>query len=301
MLKKIAKDIKKHKLIYAMAIPVLLYYIIFCYIPMGGVVMAFQNFRPSQGISGSTWVGFKHFIDFFNDRFFFRLIRNTFMVNVYDIIVGFPAPIILALLLNELKGKFLKGGIQTAIYMPNFISMVVICGIIVDFCSRDGVVSSILAMFGVEPSNLLQNAKLFKPIVVLTNVWQCAGWSSIIYVAAISGINTELYDAASVDGCGRWRSLWHVTLPGIAPTIILVFIMRIGNIMSAGFEKIILLYNPLTYETADVISSYTYRLGIQQANYGYATAVGLFNSLINIVFLWAANKLSRRLTEHSLW
>lgn len=301
MLKKIAKDIKKHKLIYAMAIPVLLFYIIFCYVPMGGLIMAFQNYRPSQGIMNSAWVGLQHFIDFFKDMNFGRLMRNTFLLNIYDIIIGFPAPIIIALLLNELRGKFVKGGIQTAIYMPNFISLVVLCGMIVDFCATEGVVNSILSMFGLEPGNLLQDAKLFKPIFIITNLWQYAGWNSIIYMAAISGINTELYDAAYVDGCGRWKRLWHVTLPGLIPTIIIMFILRIGNIMTVGYEKVILLYNPLTYETADVISSYVYRRGIQEANYGYATAVGLFNSLINFVFLWGTNKLSRKLTDQSLW
>lgn len=301
MLNKIKTDIKKHKMIYLMAVPVLLFYIIFCYVPMGGLIMAFQNYRPSQGITGSAWYGLKHFIDFFHDMNFGRLMRNTFLLNVYDIIVGFPAPIILALLLNELRGKFLKGGIQTMIYMPNFISIIVLCGMILDFCATEGVVNSILSLFGIEASNLLQNPALFKPIFIITNLWQYAGWNSIIYMAAISGINTELYDAAYVDGCGRWKRLLHVTLPGLFPTIVIMFILRIGNIMTVGFEKVILLYNPLTYETADVISSYVYRRGIQEANYGYATAVGLFNSLINFVFLWGTNKLSRKLTDQSLW
>lgn len=231
----------------------LAFYIVFCYVPMGGLVMGFQNYKPNTGILRSSWVGVKHFIDFFHDMYFPRLMRNTFMLNVYDIIVGFPALIILALLLNELRGKYIKGGI--------------------------------LAFFGKEPNNLLQNPKLFKPVFVATNLWQYAGWNSIIYIAAISGINTELYDAAYVDGCGRWKRLLYVTLPGLFPTIVIMFILRIGNIMTVGFEKVILLYNPLTYETADVISSYVYRRGILEANYGYATAVGLFNSLINFAFL----------------
>lgn len=170
MLKKIKTDIKKHKMIYLMAVPVLLFYIIFCYVPMGGLIMAFQNYRPSQGITGSAWCGLKHFIDFFHDMNFGRLMRNTFLLNVYDIIVGFPAPIILALLLNELRGKFLKGGIQTMIYMPNFISIIVLCGMILDFCSTEGVVNSILSLFGIAASNLLQNPALFKPIFIITNL-----------------------------------------------------------------------------------------------------------------------------------
>lgn len=301
MLRKIGKDIRKHKTIYLMFLPVLAFYLIFCYAPMGGLIMAFQDYRPVSGIMGSEWVGLKHFVDFFHDMYFGRLMRNTFMLNVYDIIIGFPAPIILALLLNELVSRKFKGGIQTLIYMPNFISLVVLCGMIVDFCATEGVVNSILAAFGVEPRNLLQDPLLFKPIFVITNLWQYAGWNSIIYMAAISGINTELYDAAYVDGCGRWKRLFHVTLPGLFPTIVIMFILRMGNIMTVGFEKVILLYNPLTYETADVISSYVYRRGILEANYGYATAVGLFNSLINFAFLWFANRLSRKLTDESLW
>ena len=301
MLKKIAQDIKKYKSVYLMAVPVLLFYIIFCYVPMAGLVMAFQDFRPTQGIFGSSFLGIRHFTDFFKDMNFTRLMRNTFLLNVYDIIVGFPMPIILALLLNELRGKFFKGGVQTAIYMPNFISMVVLCGMILDFCATEGVIGGIMASFGAEPRNLLQDPALFKPIFVVTNIWQYAGWNSITYIAAISGINTELYDAAYADGCGRWKRLWHVTLPGLFPTIVIMFILRIGNIMTVGFEKVILLYNPLTYETADVISSYVYRRGIYEGNYGYATAVGLFNSLINFVFLWGTNRLSRKLTDQSLW
>lgn len=300
-LKKIVKDIQKHKLIYAMAIPVLLYYLIFFYLPMGGIVMAFQNFRPSLGISGSDWVGLKHFFDFFQDRNFWTLMRNTFKMSFYDIIIGFPAPIIIALLLNELKSKFFKSGIQTAIYMPNFIAMVVLCGMIVDFCATEGVVNSVLATFGIEPKNLLMDSKMFLPIYLITNVWQYAGWNSIIYMAAITGINTELYDAAYVDGCGRFKRLWHVTLPGLLPTIVIMLVLRFGSIMTVGFEKILLIYNPLTYETADVISTYVYRLGLHGGNYSYATAVGLFNSVINFVFLWGANKLSRKVSDQSLW
>ena len=217
------------------------------------------------------------------------------------IIVGFPAPIILAILLNELRGKRFKTAVQTSFYMPNFISIVVLCGIIVDFCATEGVTSDILAVFGIPASNLLQDRALFKPIFIISNLWQYAGWSSIIYMAALGGINQELYDAAYVDGCGRFKRILNVTLPGLIPTIVIMFILRLGNIMTVGFEKVILLYNPLTYETADVISSYVYRRGILEANYSYATAVGLFNSVLNFGFLIFANWFSRQLTEESLW
>ena len=301
MPEKLIKDIKKYKYVYLMLIPVLAYYIIFCYVPMGGLIMAFKDYAPRKGIFGSDWVGFKYFLDFFKDMYFVRLMRNTFMLNVYDIIIGFPAPIILALLLNEITGKKFKNTVQTMLYMPNFVSLVVLCGIVVDFCATEGVINDILAFIGVEPNNLLQNPWLFKPIFVITNLWQYAGWNSIIYMAAIMGINEELYDAAYVDGCGRMKRLIHVTLPGLVPTIVIMFILRLGNIMTVGFEKVILLYNPLTYETADVISSYVYRRGILEANYSYAAAVGLFNSLINFAFLVLANWLSKKATDESLW
>lgn len=295
------QDFLKYKLVYMMLIPVVAYYLLFHYVPMAGIVIAFKKYVPKLGILGSEWVGFRYFADFFSDMYFGRLMRNTFLLNVYDIIVGFPLPIMLALLLNELRSRTFKTGVQTAIYMPNFVSVIVLCGIIVDFCAREGVVNDILAFFGLGREAWLSKPAMFKPIFVISNLWQYAGWSSIIYTAALSGINSELYDAAYVDGCGRLGRVLHVTLPGLLPTIVIMLILRIGNIMTVGFEKVILLYNPLTYESADVISSYVYRRGIIEANYSYSTAVGLFNSLINFAFLFGANWLSRRLTEESLW
>lgn len=298
---RLGRNIREHWQIYLMLLPVVAAYIIFAYFPMGGLVIAFQNFAPRLGIAGSKWVGLKYFQNFFNDMFFFRLMRNTFMLNVYDIIVGFPAPIVIALLLNEVRSRKVRATYQTMMYLPYFISMVVICGIIVEFCDRDGVINDIIEVFGIERSGLLMKPQLFKPIFVLTNMWQYAGWNSIIYMAAMSSIDTELYDAAFVDGCGRFRQTLHVTIPGIVPTIIIMLILRIGNIMTVGFEKVILLYNSLTYETADVISSYVYRRGIMEANFSYATAVGMFNSVLNCLFLFAANFVSRKVTEQSLF
>lgn len=284
-----------------MLLPVVAYYVIFCYVPMGGVIIAFKNFVPHFGVLASKWVGLKYFLDFFNDMYFFRLVRNTFMLNVYDIIIGFPAPILLALMLNELRSRKFKVIVQTSLYLPNFISVLVLCGIVIVFSQREGVINDVGAFFGLPRSSLLQNPMLFKPIFIVTNLWQYAGWSSIIYIAAMAGINQELYDAAYVDGCGRFRRMLNVTIPGILPTITIMFILRMGNIMTVGFEKVILLYNPLTYETADVISSYVYRRGIMESNYSYATAVGLFNSLINFAFLYATNWMSRRTSSESLW
>lgn len=300
-LRLLKKDFHQFRLVYLMLLPVIGYYIIFCYVPMGGIIIAFKNFVPHSGIFASQWVGIKYFLDFFNDMYFFRVIRNTFLLNVYDIIIGFPAPIILAIMLNELRSRKFKTIIQTSMYLPNFISVMVLCGIIVIFCQREGVINDLASLFGLQRSSLLQNPALFRSIFIISNLWQYAGWSSIIYIAAMGGINQELYDAAYVDGCGRFRRIIHVTLPGILPTIIILFILRMGNIMTVGFEKVILLYNPLTYETADVISSYVYRRGILEFNYSYGTAVGLFNSLINFAFLYATNIMSRHISSESLW
>ena len=301
MVKKLFKDIAKHPQIYLMALPVMLFYLIFCYLPMAGLVMAFQNFKVTTGFFNSDYIGLLNFTKFFENPYFWTLIRNTFLLNLYDIIFCFPVPIVIALLLNELKSKRFKSVVQTSIYMPNYISVVVLCGLVIDFCSREGLINKILTNFGIPARDLMLDAGLFRSIFVTTNVWQLAGWTSIIYMAAISGINTELYDAAYVDGCGRWRRLWHVTLPGIMPTIIIMTIMRMGTILSVGYEKIILLYNSLTLKTADVISSYVYREGIQGGRYGYTSAVGLFNALVNLTFLTVTNFISRRLTEQSLW
>jgi putative aldouronate transport system permease protein len=284
-----------------MLIPVVLYFILFHYVPMGGIIIAFKRYVPKLGLLGSKWVEFRYFREFFQDLYFGRLMSNTFLLNVYDIIVGFPMPILLALMLNELRSRRYKTAIQTSIYMPNFVSVIVLCGIILDFCARDGAVNDILAFFGIPRSALLGNPALFKPIFIISNLWQYAGWSSIIYSAALAGINCELYDAAYVDGCNRFGRILHVTIPGLMPTVIIMLILRMGNIMTVGFEKVVLLYNPLTYESADVISSYVYRRGILEGNYSYSTAVGLFNSLINFAFLYGANWFSRRITEESLW
>ena len=284
-----------------MFLPALAYYVIFCYAPMYGAIIAFKNFIPGRGIWNSAWVGLKHFEYFFNGMFFGRLMRNTFLLNLYDVIFGFPAPIILAILLHELRGVKFKTTVQTTFYMPYFVSMVVVCGIIMDFVATEGVVNDILAFFGMQPRNLLQDKSLFRPIFVATNIWQFAGWTSIIYIAALGGINQEFYDAAYVDGCGRFKRVLHVTLPGLRSIIVIMLILRLGNMMTVGFEKVILLYNPLTYETADVIASYVFRKGLLEGDYSFATAIGLFNSVINFMFLIAANWYSRKLSEDSLW
>ncbi len=297
----VRKDFKLNKMVYLILAPVIIYFIIFNYIPMAGIVLAFERFETKLGIFGSPWIGFKNFTDFFGSYYFWRLIRNTFLISFYDFAWGFPAPILLALLLNEIGRKTFKKVVQTISYMPFFISMVVIAGLIIDFTSSTGPITSLVAALGGEKENLLSRPELFRSIFVVSNIWQNIGFQSIIFLAALSGIDQELYQAARIDGASRWRQTIHVTLPGIAGTIMIMMILRIGNMMNVGMEKIILLYNPLTYETADVISSFTYRKGLQEFNYGYSTAVGLFNSVINFALLLFANAMSRKFTESSLF
>jgi len=295
-------DIRKNRAIYLMVLPVALYFFIFKYFPMYGAVIAFKDFSPAKGIRGSDWVGFAHFKDFFQSYYFFRVLRNTFLISFYNLIFGFPAPIILAILLNEIRQKMFKSIVQTISYLPHFISIVVISGLIIDFTNRGGIVNSIIMFFGGQDSALMNNAENFRTIFVSTSIWQELGWSSIIYLAALSGINPELYEAVRVDGAGRFRQIWSVTLPGLIPTIMILLILRIGGLMEVGFEKIVLLYNPNTYETADVISSFVYREGLAQGNdYSYTTAVGLFQSMINFALLISANSISRRFSGSRLW
>lgn len=283
-------------------IPLIIYFALFHYKPMYGVLMAFQRYRPALGIAGSRWVGLANFRDFFADPYFWRLLRNTFSISFYSILFGFPAPIILALMFNEVRSKRFKKTIQTISYMPHFISLVIVCGIIKVFVQTDGIFPVwVQNVFGIPASNWLTKTQYFYPIYVISGIWQEIGWGSIIYLAALSGIDQELYEAAKIDGAGRLQQIWHITIPGILPTIMILFILRIGGILSVGYEKILLLYTPTTYEVADVISTYSYRRGIIDADYSYSTAVGLFNSVVNIVFLVSANKLSRKFTEVSLF
>lgn len=301
ILKNLKRDIIKNKYIYLMAIPVAAFYICFCYLPMGGLVIAFQDYAPAKGILGSEWVGFQNFINFFNDYQFTRLLRNTIFLSLKLIIFGFPAPILLALLINEIRSKNYRKTVQTLSYLPHFISLVVVCGLISDFTSSTGLVNQLLGFIGVEPKTFLMQPKMFQPLFVITDIWQTIGWGSIVYLSAISSIDPGLYEAATIDGAGRFRQILSVTLPSLMTTIIVLFIMRIGNIMSLGYEKVILLYNPTIMERADIISSFTYRRGLLDMDYGFSTAVGMFNSVINFVILWIANRLCKKFTGESLW
>lgn len=295
------KDWKRNKSLYFLVIPVILFYILFHYKPMYGAVIAFQDYNPRLGVSGSEWVGFDQFLRFFASPYFGRLLKNTLLLSVYGIIFGFPAPIILALLLNELKVRKFKKTVQTITYLPHFISLVVVTGIIKDFTQSTGLINDIIVTLGGVRTSLIQNPALYRTIYIVSDIWQGIGWGSIIYLSALSGVDQQLYEAASIDGAGRWKQLLHVTLPGITPTIVIMLIMRMGQLLGTGYEKTILLYNEATYETADVIASYIYRVGILERNWSYSTAIGLFNSGINLVLLIITNMISKRVSETSLW
>lgn len=298
---RLIRDIKKHKWVWIMAFPIVLYYIIFCYIPLGGVVIAFMDYRPGKGILESDWAGLKHFISFLTGPYSGRVISNTVIINVMHLIFGFPAPIILAILINEVKSRKFKRVFQTISYMPYFIPTVVICGMLLMFTRTTGVFSEVLSWFGVAKDNWLMRPELFKPILVASDIYQGIGWGTIIYLATLSGISPSLYEAASIDGAGRFRRILHITLPGLMPIITIQLIMTMGRIMSSGFEKIILLYNSITMEKADVIASFVYRRGLQEMDFSFGAAVDLFTAVINLLFLVFANWMARKTTENSLW
>ena len=268
---------------------------------MYGAIIAFKNYSPGKGILGSPWCGFDHFISFFQSIYFGRILRNTLRISILNILFGFTAPIILALLINELKSRTYSRIVQTVTYLPHFISLVVVCGMLADFLDVDGIITQICMMFGLENQNLLRVPDYFTTIYVASDIWQGVGWGSIIYLAALAGIDPSLHEAARIDGASRWRQVWTVDIPCILPTIITLLVLRMGSVMSVGYEKIILLYNSLTMEKADVISSFVYRKGLLESNYGFSTAVGLFNSVINMLLVVAANTISRKVNETSLW
>lgn len=295
------QELTQNKYLYWMALPIVAYFVIFCYLPMYGVLISFQDYSPFKGILGSHWVGLKHFRDFFSSYYFGRLIRNTFLINLYDLIFNFPAPILLALLLNEVRCSAFKRTVQTVTYMPYFISLVVVVGLLREMTDSDGVIMDLLALFGMKRVNLMGYPQYFRALFVGSNIWQGLGFSSIMYLSAISAIDPTLYEAATMDGANRWQRVLHITLPGISGTIITLFILRMGSMMSVGYEKIILMYNSVTMETADVISSFVYRKGLIDSNYASATAIGLFNSVLNCAFLVLGNQLSKAVTKRGLW
>lgn len=269
---------------------------------MFGIVISFKNYNLYKGIWASEWVGLKYYIQFFNSPDAFKLIRNTFLLGFYKLLFSFPVPIILALLLNEVRNAIFKRFVQTVSYLPHFISTVVVVGMVTLFLSpTHGIVNQVIASFGGEPINFLQNAAWFRTIYITSGIWQEAGWNSIIYLAALTGIDPQLYEAAEIDGAGRWKKMLHVTLPGITPAIVVILLLNIGNIIDIGFEKVFLLYNPATYSTADILSTYVYRIGIVSGNFSYGTAIDLFTGVVGLIFVVSANYISRKVNETSLW
>lgn len=299
--RRLLKDVRKNKSIYLLAIPLVLFYVLFHYKTMYGAIIAFYNYRPAKGISGSKWIGLQNFIDYFESPFFWRTIKNTLSISLLSLAFAFPAPIILALLLNEVRCRFFKKTVQTITYLPHFISIVVVCGMLNQFCLSTGLFGDIIEMFGGERVPLLQGTQYYRTIYIASDIWKEVGWGSILYLAALSGVDRQLYEAASIDGASKWQQTWSVTLPGILPTVVIQLILKIGSLMSVGYDKTLLLYNPTTYNVADVISTYTYRMGLESGSWSYSTAIGLFNSVINCILLVIANKLSKKFTESSLW
>ncbi|MDD3335830.1 MAG: ABC transporter permease subunit [Eubacteriales bacterium] len=288
--------------LYLMFLPVLIYYVVFRYAPMAGLSIAFKDFNAFLGFAKSKWVGFKYFDQFINSIYLWRLVRNTLLINLYDLLFNFPASIILALMLNELRKQRFKKIVQTITYMPYFISSVVIASMLVQFLSpSSGLVNNMIAALGGQRQYFMTQAESFRAIYTLMNLWKNIGWNSIIFLAAMSSINVELYEACIVDGGGHWRRMWSVTLPGILSTIVVLLIMRLGHVMDAGYETILLLQNNANLETSDVIGTYVYRRGLKGGEYSYATAVGMMQSVIGFSLVIGANYLSRRYSETSLW
>ncbi|OCT12895.1 sugar ABC transporter permease [Paenibacillus pectinilyticus] len=290
------------KYLLLLFLPALIYYLLFKYVPMFGILISFKNYNTFKGVWASDWVGLKYYSLFFHSPDFLKLLKNTVLLGVTKVIFGFPAPIILALMLNEVRRAVLKRFVQSISYLPHFISNVVVVSMMFLFLSpTSGLINNVIEWLGYDSINFMQNQHYFRAIYILSEIWQHVGWETIIYLAALSAIDPQLYEAARVDGANRKHQLLHITLPGIRPAIIILFILNIGHVLDIGFEKVLLMQNPSIYATADVLSTYVYRTGIQSMNYSYATAIDLFTSIINLIFILTANWISRRTSETSLW
>lgn len=287
--------------LYFMLIPFLAYYIIFHYYPMYGLQIAFKDYRPFLGIEGSPWAGLTHFVNFFTGPFAWRLIRNTFLISFYCLIFNTPLTILLAILLNEILSNKLKSFAQTVLYMPYFISTVVVAGLVISLIAPSGPINTFIELLGGGRTNFIADPKYFRTIYVIMSAWQGVGFGTIMYTSAMCSIDDSLYEAAEIDGAGRFKKIWHITLPGILPTVVTLLLMNIGTMLSVGSDAILLLYQPVTYETADVISTYVYRYGLERGSYSYSTAVGLFNGIVALILVSTANIVSKKVTEIGLW
>lgn len=299
---RVWKRIKKNAGLYILFAPVLIYYLVFHYYPMLGLQIAFKNFLPTDGIWGSEWIGFEHFQMFFSSPDFWRLLYNTLSISILQLVFGFPVPVILAIIINEVRGKRFRKLVQTVTYAPHFISVVVLAGMLVTFLSpSSGIINFIIQALGGQPVDFLGKAEWFKPIYVLSGIWQTSGYSAIVFIASLTSIDTSLYEAAAIDGCGRIKRLLNVDIPAILPTVVTMFILNVGKIMNVGYQKILLLQNSLNTSASDVIQTYVYRMGLANGLFDFATAVGLFNNIINLILLLLVNKISRQVAETSLW
>lgn len=297
------QEIKNNLILYAIMSPVLIYVLIFCYVPMYGIVIAFQDYVPGDSFIslGANWVGLKHFETFIHSPYFWRLIRNTVVLSGLNIFFGFVVALGFALLLNEIKHMWLKKVVQTCSYLPHFISAVVVASMTLTLLQENGLINQIITIFGGEAINYSTDPTIFPWVYVIVNVWMTFGWNSIIYMATISGISPELYEAAKMDGANRFQQMRYITLPAIRVTMFILLIFAIGGIMNANSELILLMYNPAIYDTADVIGTYSYRIGIQNAQFSYTTAIGLFMQMINFTFMYVANTVARKVNGYSLW
>jgi putative aldouronate transport system permease protein len=294
------ENIKKYWMLYIMILPGIAYYIIFKYIPLFGSVIAFQDYQIFKGMLGSPWVWFENFKFIFSYQDFYHVLRNTAMIAFYQLIFGFPAPIILALLFNEIRLMFFKRTVQSLFYLPHFLSWVVVGGIVFELLATGGIVNAIRGFFGAEPILFMQEESYFRSIVVISGIWKGVGWGTIIYLAAITAINPSLYEAAVIDGANRWKQIRYITLPLLFPTILVLFLLNIGNFLELGFDQIFNLLTPMTYSVGDIIETYVYRAGVLQGQFSVTTAIGLFQSIVGFILLWIFNKLARK-SEQGLW
>ncbi|QAY58922.1 sugar ABC transporter permease [Microbacterium protaetiae] len=287
--------------LYSLLVLPLVFLAIFRYLPMAGNIIAFRRYRPGGNLFGDEWVGLHYFQMFISDPVFWRVFFNTLILGGLCLVVIFPLPIILALMLNELRSTKLKRIAQSISYLPHFMSIVIVAGMVLQLVSSHGAINQAIQQFGGDPIEFMQKPEWFRPIFVGSEIWQTVGWGTILYLAALTTIDPQLYEAARIDGANRWQQTWHVTLPGLAPTIVVLLVLNIGSFLAVSFEKVLLLYNPLIYSTADVISTYLYRVGIGSGSFSYATAIGLFEAIIGLVMVLSANAISRRVTGASLW
>jgi len=295
------KSIRRDWQLYTLVLLPLAFFVIFRYLPMAGNVIAFRRFQPGGSIFGEEWVGLRYVEMFLNDPTFWNVFGNTLTIGLLSLIFAFPAPIILALLLNEVRTRYFKRFVQTLSYLPHFLSIVIIAGMLLQLLSLEGTVNQIVRAVGAEPVPFMQRPEWFRAVYISSEVWQTVGWGTILYLAALTQIDQSLYEAARIDGANRWKQTLHVTLPGIRPTMITLLILNIGTFMAVGFEKILLIYNPLTYPTADVIATYLYRVGLESNNFSYAAAIGMFEAIIGLTLILSANAISRRVVGTSLW